>query len=194
MLQNLLFIFASFGCISASKIKIKEDKFHGRKQDISEDAVRNFGKYKNFFILIRKDPDACTVWPTDMAPVSAYWMYIKTATYRSNSFSCGFIETLPCGVFIAGLFFSHIQCTGAVHGFWSFYYGGKGPYLGVFPILQCKRPQGEDVFFLGISNLDWFGFLKAQFWWHGILQRQRLPQSGLNSKGKEEQKWELVRF
>ena len=62
MLQNLLFIFASFGCISASKIKIKEDKFHGRKQDISEDAVRNFGKYKNFFILIRKDPDACNYY------------------------------------------------------------------------------------------------------------------------------------
>ena len=99
-----------------------------------------------------------TVWPTDMAPVSAYWMYIKTATYRSNSFSCGFIETLPCGVFIAGHFFSHIQCTGAVHGFWSFYYGGKGPYLGVFPILQYKRPQGEEGFFLGISNLGWFDF------------------------------------
>ena len=59
MIQNLLFIFASFACISASKIKIKEDKFHGRKQHISEDIVRNFGKYENFFILIRKDPDEC---------------------------------------------------------------------------------------------------------------------------------------
>ena len=93
-----------------------------------------------------------------MAPVSAYWMYIKTATYRSNSFSCGFIETLPCGVLIADHFFSHTQCPGAVHGFWSFYYGGKGPYLGVFPILQYKRPQGEEGFFLGISNLGWFDF------------------------------------
>jgi hypothetical protein len=62
MIQNLLFIFASFVCISASKIKIKEDKFHERKQHISEDAVRNFGKYKNFFILIRKDWDACNFY------------------------------------------------------------------------------------------------------------------------------------
>ena len=61
-MQNVLFIFASFGYISASKIKITEDKFHGRKQDISEDAVRNFDKYKNFFILIRKDPDACNYY------------------------------------------------------------------------------------------------------------------------------------
>ena len=113
---------------------------------------------------------AYTVWPTDIAPLSAYWMVIKTTTYCSNSFSCGFIETLPCGVLIADHFFSHTQCPGAVHGFWSFYYGGKGPYLGVFPILQYKRPQGEEVFFLRISNLGWFGFLKAQFWWHGILQ------------------------
>ena len=56
MLQNLLFIFASFGCISASKIKIKEDKFHGRKH-ISEDIA--IGDFKNFFSLIRKDPDGC---------------------------------------------------------------------------------------------------------------------------------------
>ena len=62
MIKNLLFIFASFVCISASKIKIKEDKFHGRKQHISEDVVRNFGKYKNFFILIRKDWDACNFY------------------------------------------------------------------------------------------------------------------------------------
>ena len=126
--------------------------------------------FRKFLLMLSDDADifislfenpiskTYTVWPTDMAPVSAYWMYIKTATYRSNSFSCGFIETLPCGVFIAGHFFSHIQCTGAVHGFWSFYYGGKGPYLGVFPILQYKRPQGEEGFFLGISNLGWFDF------------------------------------
>ena len=86
------------------------------------------------------------------------------------------------GFWLPAIFFSHIQCPGAVHSFWLFYYGGKGPYLGVFPILQYKRPQGEEVFFLGISNLGWFGFLKAQFWWHGILQRHRLPRSGLNSK------------
>ena len=120
-----------------------------------------------------------------MAPVSAYWMYIKTATYRSNSFSCGFIETLPCGVLIAGHFFSHIQCTGAVHGFWSFYYGGKGPYLGVFPILQYKRPQGEEDFCLGIrmavmwvSCLGFFVFqgptLLAQFPTKAQVNRKRV--------------------
>ena len=59
MIKYLLFIFASFGCISASKIKIKEHKFHGRKQHISEDIVRNFDNYENFFIHIRKDPDEC---------------------------------------------------------------------------------------------------------------------------------------
>ena len=58
MIQNILVIFAFFGCISASKIKIKEDKFHGRKH-ISEDIARNVGDFKNFFTLIRKDPDAC---------------------------------------------------------------------------------------------------------------------------------------
>ena len=59
MIQNVLFIFASFGCISASKIKIKEDKFHGRKH-ISEDIpIPNPSHFKNFFILIHNDPDAC---------------------------------------------------------------------------------------------------------------------------------------
>ena len=57
------------------------------------------------------------------------------------------------GILIFGHFFSHIQCLGAVCGFWLFFYGGKGPYLGVFPILQYKRPQGEEGFFLEISNL-----------------------------------------
>ena len=85
-------------------------------------------------------------------------MVIKTTTYCPNSFSCGFFKTLRCGVLIADHFFSHTQCPGAVHGFWSFYYGGKGPYLGVFPILQYKRPQGKEGFFLGISNLGWFEF------------------------------------
>ena len=60
MIQNLLFIFASFGYISASKIKIKEDKFQGRKQHMSGDIAGNFVNFKNFFILIRKDPDACS--------------------------------------------------------------------------------------------------------------------------------------
>ena len=54
------------------------------------------------------------------------------------------------GILIFDHFFSHLQCLGAVHSFGLFYYGGKGPYLGVFPILQYKRPQGEEGFFLGI--------------------------------------------
>ena len=55
-MQNILVIFAFFGCISASKIKIKEDKFPGRKHTSKDIAI---GDFKNFFILIRKDPDAC---------------------------------------------------------------------------------------------------------------------------------------
>ena len=74
-------------------------------------------------------------------------------------------------------FFSHIQCLGAVHGFWSFYYGWKGPCLGVFPILQYKRPQGEEGFFLGISNLGWTvsytGCREA-----GWIQKARRRRSG----------------
>ena len=62
MIKYLLFIFASFGCISASKVEIKENKFHESSQHISEDVVRNFGKYKNFFILIRQDWDACNFY------------------------------------------------------------------------------------------------------------------------------------
>ena len=70
----------------------------------------------------------------------------------------------------------------------------KPPHLGVFYTVKWERPQGKEGFSLGISNLGWFGFLKAQFWWHGILQRHRLPGSGLNSKGEEEKKLELVKF
>ena len=74
-------------------------------------------------------------------------------------------------------FFSHIQCLGAVHGFWSFYYGWKGPCLGVFPILQYKRPQGEEGFFLEISNLGWTvsytGCREA-----GWIQKARRRRSG----------------
>ena len=80
MIQNVLFIFASFGYISASKIKITEDKFHGRKQDISEDAVRNFDKYKNFFILIRKDPDACNYYAPNQARCQRVFVNIGALT------------------------------------------------------------------------------------------------------------------
>ena len=80
MVQNLLFIFASFGCISASKIKIKENKFHGRKQHISEDIARNFGNFKNFFILIRKDPDACNKYAPNQRRCKRVFVNIKALT------------------------------------------------------------------------------------------------------------------
>ena len=63
MIRNLLFIIASFGCIPASKITMKEDKFHGKKQQISEDI----GNFKNFFAAIRKDPDACNYFAPNQA-------------------------------------------------------------------------------------------------------------------------------
>ena len=62
MIKYLLFIFASFGCISASKVEIKENKFRESSQHISEDVVRNFENYQNFFTVIRKDPDACNYY------------------------------------------------------------------------------------------------------------------------------------
>ena len=80
MIQNLLFIFASFGCISASNIKIKENKFHGRKQHISEDIARNFGNFKNFFILIRKDPDACNKYAPNQRRCKRVFVNIKALT------------------------------------------------------------------------------------------------------------------
>ena len=46
-------------CISCTNLKIKEDKFPGRKH-ISEDIA--IGDFKNFFILIRKDWDACNFY------------------------------------------------------------------------------------------------------------------------------------
>ena len=80
MIQNILFIFASFGCISASKIKIKENKFHGRKQHISEDIAGNFGNFKNFFILIRKDPDACNKYAPNQPRCKRVFVNIEALT------------------------------------------------------------------------------------------------------------------
>ena len=77
MIRNLLFIFASFGCIPASKIQIKENKFHGKKQHISEDIVRNFGNFKNFFTAIRKDPDACNHYAPNQARCQRVFVNIE---------------------------------------------------------------------------------------------------------------------
>ena len=90
-------------------------------------------------------------------------MVIKTTTYCPNPFSCVIYESKQFRDFDFRPFFSHIQCLGAVRGFWLSFYGGKGPYLGAFPILQYKRPQGEEGFFLEISNLGWLGFAKPNF-------------------------------
>ena len=76
MIQNLFFIFASFGCISASKIKIKDDKFNGRKQ-ISEDIT---DIYKNFFILVKKDSNACNKYAPNQRRCKRVFVNIKALT------------------------------------------------------------------------------------------------------------------
>ena len=80
MIRNLLFIFASFGCIQASKVPIKENKFHGKKQEISEDVVRNFGNFKNFFTAIHKDPDACNYYAPNQARCQRVFVNIEALT------------------------------------------------------------------------------------------------------------------
>ena len=79
MIQNLLFIFASFGCISASKIKIKDDKFHGRKH-ISEDITDILDIYKNFFILVKKDSNACQKYAPNQLRCRRVFVNIEALT------------------------------------------------------------------------------------------------------------------
>ena len=80
MIQNLLFIFASFGCISASKVEIKENKFYESTQHISEDVVGNFGNFKNFFTAIRKDPDTCNYYVPNQARCQRVFVNIEALT------------------------------------------------------------------------------------------------------------------
>ena len=80
MIQNLLFIFASFGCIPASKIQIKGNKFHGKNTHISEDIAGNFGNIKNFFTVIRKDPDACNYYAPNQARCQRVFVNIEALT------------------------------------------------------------------------------------------------------------------
>ena len=77
MIRNLLFIFASFGCIPASKIQIKGNKFHGKHTHISEDIAGNFGNIKNFFTVIRKDPDACNYYAANQARCKRVFVNIE---------------------------------------------------------------------------------------------------------------------
>ena len=80
MIKYLLFIFASFGCISASKVEIKENKFRESSQHISEDVVRNFENYQNFFTVIRKDPDACNYYVPNQARCQRVFVNIEALT------------------------------------------------------------------------------------------------------------------
>ena len=91
-------------------------------------------------------------------------------------------------------FFSHIQCLGAVCGFWLFYKGGKGPYLGVFPILQYKRPQGEEDFFLGIRMaVTWVGCLGC-FVFQGPNLLAQFPTKAQVNRKRVELKRNFVKF
>ena len=80
MIKYLLFIFASFGCISASEVEIKENKFHESSQHISEDVVRNFENYQNFFTVIRRDPDACNYYVPNQARCQRVFVNIGALT------------------------------------------------------------------------------------------------------------------
>ena len=79
MIKNIFFILASFGCIAASEVRIKENKFHGEKH-ISEDSEGNFGPYKNFFTAIRKDPDACNYYAPNQARCQRVFVNIEALT------------------------------------------------------------------------------------------------------------------
>ena len=76
MIKNLLFIFAFFGCISASKVEIKENKFHESTQHISEDVE----KFRTFFTTIRKDPDACNYYVPNQARCQRVFVNIEALT------------------------------------------------------------------------------------------------------------------
>ena len=79
MIQNLLFIFASFGCISASKIKIKDDKFNGRKHT-SEDTTDILDIFKNFFILVKKDSNGCQKYAPNQLRCRRVFVNIEALT------------------------------------------------------------------------------------------------------------------
>ena len=80
MIRNLLFICVSFGCVPASKIQIKGNKFHGKNTHISEDIAGNFGNIKNFFTVIRKDPDACNYYVPNQERCQRVFVNIEALT------------------------------------------------------------------------------------------------------------------
>ena len=94
MIQNLLFIFASFGCISASKIKIKDDKFHGRKH-ISEDITDILDIYKNFFILVKKDSNACQKYAPNQLRCRRVFVNIEALTNNPSKMKIDLQTFMP---------------------------------------------------------------------------------------------------
>ena len=80
MIRNFFFMLASFGCIAASEVRIKENKLHGEKQHISEDIEGNFGHFKNFFTAIRTDPDACDYYAPNQARCQRVFVNIEALT------------------------------------------------------------------------------------------------------------------
>ena len=94
MIQNLLFIFASFGCISASKIKIKDDKFHGRKH-ISEDNTDILDIFKNFFILVKKDSNACQKYAPNQLRCRRVFVNIEALTNNPSKMKIDLQTFMP---------------------------------------------------------------------------------------------------
>ena len=80
MLKTLLFIFASFECISASKVEIQENKFHESTQHISEEIAENFGNFQNFFTVVRKDPDVCNYYAPNQYRCKRVFVNIEALT------------------------------------------------------------------------------------------------------------------
>ena len=88
---------------------------------------------------------ATTVLPTDIAPTSAYWMDIKTTTYRPNSFSCGTSDTLWC--WITDHFFHTYSALGQCTAFGRFIMVERVLALGSFPFYSIKDPKVRRVSF-----------------------------------------------
>ena len=59
---------------------VKENKFHRRKQHVSEDIVGNFGIFKNFFTAIGKDPTECNYYAPNQARCQRVFVNIEALT------------------------------------------------------------------------------------------------------------------
>ena len=61
---------------------VKENKFHRRKQHVSEDIVGNFGIFKNFFTAIGKDPTECNYYAPNQARCQRVFFNIENGQMR----------------------------------------------------------------------------------------------------------------